>query len=221
MKFPRFTRRLIIAALAGTLLCQVQALAASNDYMVNLGKQYFDQGQYQDAANIMAIASNERPRDPYVHYIRANALAKLRQNAEAAAEYRLCLMLDPTGTIGRYSQRALANLIPQPKTKPKSKPASDATTAEADEITRQKLTAECDATIEKINKEASAQRNALEKEKQSRLAVSGPPLDRLAVNQPVEKEFSEKIAAVRKEEMDKIAAISAAYARKLSTLKRP
>lgn len=219
MKLPHFASRLNIA-LAAMLLCQVQALSASDDYMVSLGKQYFDQGQYQDAANIMAIASSERPRDPYVHYIRANALAKLKQNAEAAAEYRLCLTLDPSGTIGRYSQQALANLIPQPK-KPKSKPVSDATTAEVDEATRQKLTAECDAAIDKVNKEASDKRNALEKEKQARLLVNGQPLDKLAVNQVVEKEYGEKIAAVQKEEMDKVAAISSAYARKLATLKRP
>jgi len=219
MKVAGFTIGSIIIS-AGMFFCQVAALP-ENDYMVNLGVQYFQQGQYQDAANILAIASNERPRDPYVHYMRANALSRLKQNAEAAAEYKLSMSLDPSGKIGRYSQQALANLMPPPKTKPKPKPVSDATAAEADETTRQKLTAECDAIIEKINKEAAEKRSALEKEKQSRLVTTGQPLDKLTINQAVEKEIGEKMAAVKKEEMDKVAAASALYARKLSALKRP
>jgi len=217
MKLARFTDRLLLAFIVFSM-CQAQAPAA-NDYMRNLGEQYFKNGQYQDAANILAIASSEAPKDPYVHYLRANALAKLKQNAEAAAEYRLCAALDRAGTIGRYSQQALANLIPPQKGKPKSKP--DATTAEADELTRQRLTVECDALVEKINKEAADKRNALEREKQARMTTSGKPLDKLANNEAVEKEYNEKIVEVHAEEMDKVAAASAYYARKLSALRRP
>jgi tetratricopeptide (TPR) repeat protein len=220
MKLARFTSRWLVA-FAGMLVCQLHAVAAGNEYMRNLGEQYFKQGQYQDAANILAIASSESPKDPYVHYLRAGALAKLRQNAEAAAEYRLCITLDRSGTIRQYSQQMLETLIPSQKAKAKSKPVSDATTPEDDEATRQRLTAECDAMIEKINKAADEKRKALEREKQARMTVNGQPLEKLASNQAVEKEFNEKFATLHEQEMNEVSVASAFYARKLAALKRP
>jgi hypothetical protein len=218
MELSNCTKTTLVALLA-IIVCQQPGLADS--YMRNLGEQYFKAGQYQDAANILAIASSETPKDAYVHYLRASALAKLRQNAEAAGEYRMCVALDHGGVIGKYSQQALASLDPQ-KSKPKPKPSAQAN-AEADELARQRLTAECDAMVDRINKETDDKVKALEKERQAQIAVNAPNSihNSPAANDAINKEYKGQTEALRAEEMSRVAAASAYYARKLSALKGP
>jgi tetratricopeptide (TPR) repeat protein len=202
------------------LLCQAPALASN--FLVRLAEKYYTRGEYQNAANVLALASADDPRNAYVHYMRANALALLKQPAEAGEEYRIAFTLDRSGLVGKYSKEGLAALLDEHKpATPKLHPPVQVDTGPVPDDNlemveaKNRLSARCDAKIDEINKQAEDKIRVLDKERQERLA------NNVDNDDLVNKEYGRKIAVLRAEAATKVAETSAYYAHAISLLQAP
>jgi tetratricopeptide (TPR) repeat protein len=199
-----------------------QAPAFASNFLVRLAEKYYKQGEYQNAANVLALASADDPRNAYVHYMRGNALALLKQHTEAGEEYKIALALDRSGLVGQYSKEGLAALQREHKSvTPKLHPpvAVDTGPVPDDNLemveAKNRLSARCDAKIDEINKQAEDKIRAIDKERQDRLA------NNLDNDDLVNKEYGRKIALLRAESARKVADTSAYYAHAISLLQLP
>jgi tetratricopeptide (TPR) repeat protein len=166
-------------------ICQRPSLA--DDYMAKLGDKYYKAGDYQNAANSWQSSLTNNPNNAYVHYMLANALVNLKQNARAGAEYTKAAELDPNGPIGTYSKQALVTLSRQyanaiPRIEPNSaRPQQNVETASArqtgtpSEISddERRLNAECETKINQINRETEDKIRALHQEQYDRINANG------------------------------------------------
>jgi tetratricopeptide (TPR) repeat protein len=210
----------ILTMLIALLLSQAPAFASN--FLVRLAEKYYKLGEYQNAANVLALASADNPRNAYVHYMRANSLALLKQHAEAGEEYKIAFALDRSGLVGRYSKEGLAALLDEHKAAtPKLHPPVEVDTGPVPDDNvemveaKNRLSVRCDAKIDQINKQAEDKIRVLDKERQERLA------NNVDNDDLINKEYGRKIAILRAEAARRVAETSAYYAHSISLLQVP
>jgi tetratricopeptide (TPR) repeat protein len=184
MEAPVCTSRILLSFFV-VFLCQGPSFA--DDYMLKLGDKYYKAGDYQNAANSWQSSLAANPKNAYAHYMLANALVNLKQNAQAGAEYTKAAELDPNGPIGTYSKQALATLTRQyanagqrsvansavPQRNSQSTSAQQTASPPEMSDDEKRLNAECDTKISQINRETDDKIRALRQEQNDRLNANG------------------------------------------------
>src|SRR5277367_3797897 len=228
-----------VAVLA--IFCQPNALA--DDYMLKLGERYYKAGDYKNAANSLQSALTNSPNNAYAHYMLANSLVSLKQNAQAAAEYQKAASLDPGGAIATYSRQALANLTRPPETAVMPQRSSNSSTqkgvsAPEKEMSddEKRLNAERDTKIAQINRETEDRVLTLRQEQTERIQANGqtayrpvtvgwgpygpvqqmvPYYDPAANNDAINREFAMKEDVLRGQGLKRIEETKSYYAKKV------
>jgi tetratricopeptide (TPR) repeat protein len=214
----------------------VATSAIAADDLMAKGKQFYQQGKYQKAAQCLESEIKLHPKNATAHYRLGNAYVSLQQNKKAAKEYQTASALDPKGTAGRYSQEGLSNLDfqalrkeraaasppPQPFSSTRTDNMSQHAAAEADE--QERLTAERDAKIAEIHNDGEQRIARLQAEMQSGIDANGHSLrargryyyDPADANEEVRKQYQPQIDEIKSDTQKRIDALRSLYERKLS-----
>jgi Flp pilus assembly protein TadD len=88
-------KRLLIFVLFFSFAARVLATPSGQADNFARGLTALKENRYTDAVEELTAAERDRPDDPRIHNFRGIALARLNQNAGAAAEYQEAIRLDP------------------------------------------------------------------------------------------------------------------------------
>ena len=88
-------KRLLILILFFSFPASVHARPSGQSDAFQRGLTALKESRYADALEELTAAERDHPDDPRVHDFRGIALARLNQNAQASAEYREAIRLDP------------------------------------------------------------------------------------------------------------------------------
>lgn len=95
-----------IAFIFSITYLQHGANAASSDSLKK-GMQLYNKKDYKGALPLLEQAKSEDPYNAELHYYLANTFMFLKNGEAAMKEYCECFELDPLGTFGQYSRKAL------------------------------------------------------------------------------------------------------------------
>ncbi len=91
------------------LLAVCHTTAARAGACFDEGLRLYNGRHYRESVVLLARASGAEPLNAIVHYYLANALALTKDHEQAAAEYRMCYLLDPHGPVSGYCRQALVS----------------------------------------------------------------------------------------------------------------
>ena len=94
------------------------------DRRFDMGMQFFERGDFEAAADLMAQAREIVPHWPPAAFRHGEILAAWGRTAEAAAAFDSYLVLDPADTLGATLKLALIGARPAPQTLPDAYSAS-------------------------------------------------------------------------------------------------
>ncbi|HEY9731348.1 MAG TPA: tetratricopeptide repeat protein [Drouetiella sp.] len=217
---------------------------ASAESLLDEGKRFYIQANFGKAERCFEAEVKANPKDANAHYMLANTILELGRRSEALAEYQQALKLNPTTSIQSNCLRAINGLTQtqqqQQQQQGQVTPASRAEkssptppTSEAEtirnaagkigaqtEAVESQDSAELDARIRDINKDAERQIADLQAEEASKMSQSfgygkgryNATADNLAVKQ----EYDARIQAARDTQARKIADLRMFYKAKQS-----
>ncbi|MBX9724975.1 MAG: hypothetical protein K2X81_26460 [Candidatus Obscuribacterales bacterium] len=89
-----------------TSLCMAAAVSAAED-LAHKGMEFYKQKDFKQAVVFLGKATRKDPYNAELHYYLANSHIFLKDGNSAIREYSACFDLDPLGTFGQYSRKAL------------------------------------------------------------------------------------------------------------------